>query len=137
MPEPSRARLFFDEIRNEGADAFQFVVSLLGKDDAAENGWRDYKGVGHLGKTGNPDKEDHGIKSCWSENLSAFANTSGGVLIWGIETKGKIPERLSLAPECESLADRLRTLTNDATDPFVAGVEVDAIKEPGSNKAGI
>jgi hypothetical protein len=138
MPEPSRARLFFDEIRNKESEAFQFVISLLGEVDSAENSWRDYKGAGHLGKTGNPDKEDQGIKSCWSENLSAFANTSGGVLIWGIETKGKVPEKLSLATDCDSLADRLRTPTNDATDPFVAGVEVEAIKEPGrSDNAGI
>jgi len=137
MPEPSRARLFFDEIRNKGSEAFQFVISLLGKLDAAENSWRDYKGAGYLGTTGNPDKEDHAIKSCWSENLSAFANTSGGVLIWGVETKGKVPEKLSLAPDCDSLVDRLRTLTNDATDPFVAGVEVESIKKAGSDKAGI
>jgi len=138
MAEHSRARLFFEEVRGKKEDAFQFLASLLnGGEAAAENGWRDYKEAEFIGKTGNTDKESDTIKRRWSENLSAFANTSGGVLIWGIRTSRKIPEKLSLAADCEQLADRLRALVNDATDPYVAGVEVEPIKDPANGKAGI
>jgi hypothetical protein len=137
MAERSRARLFFEEVRGKKEDAFKFLASLLnGGEAAAENGWRDYKEAEFIGKTGNTDKENDTIKSRWSENLSAFANTSGGVLIWGIRTSGKIPEKLSLAADCEQLADRLRALVNDATDPYVTGVEVEPIKDTANGKAG-
>jgi hypothetical protein len=138
MPDPSRARLFFDEVLGKHEQAFLFLASLLnGGDASAENGWRDYKEAGFLGKTGNADRENETIKTTWSENLSAFGNTAGGVLIWGFHTQGKIPDRMSLAPDCEQLADLLRGLTNDATDPYVAGVEIVAIKDPTDPKAGI
>jgi hypothetical protein len=138
MPDHSRARLFYDEVVGKKERAFAFLASLLdGGEAAAENGWRDYKEAGFLGKTGNPDEEKEKIKIAWSENLSSFSNTGGGVLIWGFHTKGKIPDKLSLAPDCLQLADLLRTLVNDATDPYVAGVEIEAIKSQTDPNAGI
>lgn len=137
MADSSRARLFFDEIIGKRTGAFPFLASLVkGGDAAAENQWRDYKQAGFLGKTGNADEEKEKVKCTWSENLSSFANTGGGVLIWGFHTEGKIPDKLSLAPDCEQLAELLRSLVNDATDPYVAGVQVEAIKEPADAKAG-
>jgi hypothetical protein len=138
MADHSRARFFFDEIIEKKENAFAFLASLVdGGDAAAENGWRDYKEAGFLGKTGNADQEKEKIKSIWSEYLSAFANTGGGVLIWGFHTKGKIPDKLSLALDCEQLADLLRSLANDATEPYVAGVEIRAIKNLTDAKGGI
>ena len=137
MADSSRARLFFDEIMGRKSDAFAFLASLVnGGEGAAENGWRDYKEAGFLEKTCNRDQEKADIKRIWSENLSSFANTAGGVLIWGLHTKGRIPDKLSLAPDCEQLADLLRSLVNDATDTYVSGVEVEAVKEPTDLKAG-
>jgi hypothetical protein len=137
MNDTSRPRLFFDEVIGKKDHAFTFLASLLnGGEAAAENGWRDYKEAGFLDKTGNADREKEGVKATWSENLSSFANTGGGVLIWGFHTKGKIPDKLSLAPDCGQLADLLRSLTNDATDPYVAGVEIEAIKAAKDSNAG-
>jgi hypothetical protein len=138
MENPSRARLFFDEVMGKRENAFSFLVSLLSAGiHAAENGWRDYKEAEFLGKTPNSDQEKERIKRTWSENLSAFANTAGGVLIWGFHTSGPVPDKLSLAPDCAQLADLLRSLINDATDPYVAGVEIEAIRNPQDAKAGI
>ncbi|SRR6266436_1739384 len=131
MADNSRARLFFNEVIGKREQAFAFLCSLLnGGDAAAENGWREYKEAGFIGETGNESQEKEMIKAKWSENLSAFANTGGGVLIWGFHTKRKVPDKLSLAPDCDRLAESLRSLVNDATDPYVAGVEVQAVHSP-------
>jgi hypothetical protein len=138
MPNPSRARLFFDEVMRNGDQAFSFLASLTGAgESAAEDAWRDYKAAGFIGRTADRNKEKEKIKSTWSENLSAFANTAGGVLIWGIQTKGKIPENLDLAADCEQLSSTLQALINDATDPHVAGVEVRAVRDPNGAKSGL
>jgi hypothetical protein len=137
MSDTSRARLFFDEVLGKREDAFNFLASLLGGGEAAaENGWRDYKQAEFLSRV-PPAEGKQRVKEIWSENLSAFANTGGGVLIWGIQTKGKIPDKLSLVADCGQLADILTTLTNDATDPYVAGVEVVPIKNPSDKLAGM
>lgn len=138
MTDHSRARLFFDETIGKKEKSFEFLVALLNAgESAAENGWRDYKEAGFIGRTGNSDEDKEKIKKQWSENLSSFANTGGGVLIWGFHTKGKIPDKLSLAPDCQQLAELLRSLTNDATDPYVAGIEIEAIKDPTKPQQGI
>ena len=138
MADPSRARLFYDEALGKNHQAFAFLASLVGAGEAAgENAWRDYKAAGFLGRTGDPNKEKEKIKCIWSENLSAFANTGGGVLIWGLQTKGKIPEKLDLAADCEQLSNTLQALVNDATDPHVPGVEVQALKDPNGANSGM
>jgi hypothetical protein len=138
MEDQSRGRLFFDEVVGKKEGAFAFLSSLLnGGEAAAENGWRDYKEAAFIGQTGNADSDNQAIKSTWSENLSAFGNTGGGVLIWGVRTKGKIPVKFSLAADCVQLADRLRSLVNDATDPYVAGVEIEPISDLTDTGAGV
>jgi len=127
MPDLSDARRFYDGLPQENDAAFASLASLLGNVDAEENLWRDYKAADY---TRDDPKRDQKVKDVWSENLSAFANTGGGVLIWGIETEGKIPKQLSLAPDCRALRDRLLTLVNVATDPHVSGVEARAVTEP-------
>ena len=137
MTDNSRARLFFNEVIGKKEQAFGFLCSLLkGGDAAAENGWREYKEAGFIGKTGNEGQEKEMIKAKWSENLSAFANTGGGVLIWGFHTKGKVPDKLSLADDCDKLVELLRSFVNDATDPYVTGVEVEAIHNPAHPNEG-
>src|SRR2546430_12745807 len=76
MEDQSRGRLFFDEVVGKKQGAFAFLSSLLkGGEAASENGWRDYKEAAFIGQTDNPDSDNQAIKSAWSENLSAFANT--------------------------------------------------------------
>jgi hypothetical protein len=137
MANPSRARLFYDEVLSQKGNAFAFLQALIGQPDAAENAWRDYKGAGFFGRDPKPGADKEKVKKVWSENLSAFANTGGGVLIWGFQTKDKIPDKLDLAQDCHSFADMLKTLVNDATDPYVAGVEVTAISQNAGAPEGI
>lgn len=138
MPDHSRARLFFEETLARRENAFQALCNLIGAEEPeAENSWRDYKEAGFIGQTDNRDKENESVKRTWSENLSAFVNTGGGVLIWGLHTKGNIPDKLSLAQNCVDLADRLRTLLKDATDPSILGVEIEAIRASPESTAGI
>jgi hypothetical protein len=137
MADHSRARLFFNEVIENGQEAFALLESLInGGESAAENGWREYKEAGFIGKTGNAEKEVSDVKRLWAENLSSFANTAGGILIWGIQTNGKIPDKLSLAKNSVELANLLSRLTIDATDPYVAGVEVESVTVPSDPKAG-
>jgi hypothetical protein len=130
--------LFYEEALGKGAGTFAFLAGLVNGGEAAEeNGWRDYKAAGFIGKMSNPDEERQKVRKVWSEYLSAFGNTGGGVLLWGFHTIGKMPDRLDLASDCEELAGWLRMWVNDATDPHVAGVEVTAVKDPGDAKAGM
>lgn len=132
MPSPSNALHFF-----ESATSFIFVKSLLGDANAEENGWRDYKGASFFNDPSrNPDDINQWIKKTFAEYLSAFANTSGGVLVWGIETTGRIPTKLSLVPDCQALAEKLNNWSNNATEPHVAGVINRAISD-GKKKSGV
>lgn len=70
---------------------------------------------------------DRRVKAIWSECLGAFANSGGGILIWGIKAPKKIAEGTDLVGDAKSLADRLRVLANDAADPPILGIEVRAI----------
>jgi hypothetical protein len=78
------------------------------------------------------------VKEIWSEALSGFANTQGGVLIWGIKavkdtTTGIDAARdLSLVRSPSSFATQLCELHGEATDPPVLGVEVQPFDDPQS-----
>ncbi|MBE7496232.1 MAG: ATP-binding protein [Verrucomicrobiaceae bacterium] len=144
---PSRAELFFQELIAEPSTAFAKLFGLA-VEKADENQWREFKEAKFIDDPLPPASEDGGkkcrdekkrrddsVKNLWSENLSAFANTGGGILIWGIKTKDRFADEPSLAGDAQRLADRLITLQNDAVDPPVTGVDVQAVTEEGS-KAG-
>lgn len=144
---PSRAKLFFQELIAEPTTAFAKLSGLVVQ-KADENQWREFKEAKFIDDPLPPESEsggkkirdekkrrDDSVKNLWSENLSAFANTGGGMLIWGIKTKDRFADELSLAGDAQRLADRLITLQNDAVDPPAAGVDVQAVTEEGS-KAG-
>jgi hypothetical protein len=142
---PSRAELFFQELIADPSTAFAKLSELVVQ-KADENQWRDFKEAKFIYDPLPPESEDGGkkyrdekkrrddsVKSLWSENLSAFANTDGGMLIWGIKTKDRFADEPSLAGDAQRLADRLITLQNDAVDPPVVGVDVRAVTQKGSN----
>lgn len=133
MPALSNADQFYAQIPELEKEAFAFIQSLIGNSDAAENGWREYKGAAFIDKDPNWKEK---VKRFWSCNLSAFANTGGGVLIWGLEEKDEVPCGLSLAPDCGTLHALLVGWVNGATDPFVPNVKVRAIKNPAHQSAG-
>jgi hypothetical protein len=151
MPNgPSRARLGFDEIFSY-SDPFMFLNSIISGTDRnltsswQESEWLDYKDGAFynpaiLGKGTDPEaakNAEGALKSIWSENLASFANTSGGVLIFGIKTKNREPHRFSLSSNAAYFADRLREIQNNAIDPPLTGVEVREILDPTGGLAGL
>jgi hypothetical protein len=77
-------------------------------------------------KSGNPDEKD--LLKLWSEAVSGFANTEGGVLIWGIDCRkvGEVDTAcgISLVAYPLVLKSRLTTNINQTTDPPVQGIQL-------------
>lgn len=149
MVTSSRARIAFDELVSD-AEPFAFLLRIASDKDARlsaiwqESEWLDYKEAAFIDApidlTENEAEvrkaRDDEIKKTWSENLAAFANTSGGLLIWGVKTKGRQPHKVSLAANVCRLANRLRELQNDAVDAPIPGVEVVEIIENERTERG-
>lgn len=112
------------------------AIEALYKGDAktCEEDWLDCKGCERI--------DDTAVKKTWSESLSAFANTQGGVLIWGLDAR-KDPETgidrvtgPSYVPDVHALASRLRELTALACDPPLPGVEIVTVEDAARRPAG-
>jgi hypothetical protein len=121
MPKPSLAESFFDEIRN-APDKIAFLSALANPARPTfEEEWLEFKQA--------PDLTD--VQHNWSKALSGFANTGGGVLIWGIEAKKDSKTHIdcasavSLIANPAALKSRLMQLHHQATDPPVLGIEVE------------
>src|SRR5262245_24677300 len=85
MIEPlSSARQFYEKIlsQSEPAAYLRSLVSVA--NPTFEGEWLEFKGG-----RGN----DASNQKNWSDALSGFANTGGGVLIWGIETDNRSGQR--------------------------------------------
>ncbi len=70
------------------------------------------------------------FKAVWSKYCSAYGNTSGGVLVFGLgETKKRRdrPSKLKLCFDVEAVKSRLLTLTQSNCEPPVPHIEVEAI----------
>jgi len=132
----TNARRFFDRFL-AALDKVAFLRSLMNSiDPTSENEWLEFKGADRIA-----DKE---IKTVWSESLAAFANTGGGVLIFGIDCR-KIPSPIdpanridvasavALVPDPVALRSRLMELHHTATDPPMGGVEVESVNDPSGN----
>ena len=86
----SLAGEFYRQFR-ESSDGVVFLRALVNSSPLTfETEWREFKPYPH-------EDPEESIKQIWSKNLSAFANTQGGVLIWGIGTK-KVRRVDELAP---------------------------------------
>ena len=66
--------------------------------------------------------------------LSAFANTGGGVVIWGIHAPKEKAEKATPAHDAGTLEKVLKELLNDAVEPPVPGVEILPIKQSGTDR---
>ena len=141
---PSRAEQFYRDLFTKRSVAFRRLNELV-LEKAEENQWRDFKEAKFIydplppegvdnGKKHREEKKrrDDSVKELWSENLSAFANTGGGVLIWGIKASKHFAEEASLAGDANALAQRLIELQNDAVDPPIVGVDVRPVLKKGS-----
>jgi hypothetical protein len=131
MPNPSLAQSFFDEIRN-APDKIPFLSALVNPTQPRfEEEWLDFKQA--------PDLNSNDVQRNWSKALSGFANTGGGVLIWGIEAK-KDPTTgidcafaVALIDNPAALKSRLKQLHHQATDPPVLDVVVEEYADSVGN----
>ena len=139
----SGAEGFFDNLVAKGDTAFAFLESFA-KSGTDENEWRDFKEAGWYdapvptGATAADEKQarDAKLKSTWSECIGAFANSGGGVLIWGVKAPNRKAIKASIASDARSLAERLQQLVNDAVDPPAAGIRIVAITKNPDDPAG-
>jgi hypothetical protein len=125
-------------------DSFAFLKSMADS-GTAETEWLDFKDGSNLTapKLPKPDEAREKVKEIWSEALSGFANTQGGVLIWGIKaetdpkTKIDAARNLSLVHNTAEFKSRMHTLHGDATDPPVLGIKVESYDDPDQPNVGI
>ena len=134
---------FFNNLIKKKAVAFDILKGLIER-KTEESQWLDFKDGGWLrtgdGKTAFSDvipppnaSRPKGkcplteqLQKLWSENLGAFANSDGGILILGIRAPKRVAETLSLAPDANGLADWLRSRQKNATDPAIQGVQIES-----------
>lgn len=132
----SNARVFFDEIFREPERSYQKLERLV-VEQAQENEWREFKGthhLTHLDKVIDAGKKAEELRNIWSKMIGAFANSSGGVLIWGIDAPNRVAVGLSLAKDADELADKLIGWVSDAVLPHVHGIEIKAVKKGAHNE---
>ena len=120
----SRAKELFDEIR--GSEDPPALLEGFVQTKKCESDFLEFKGAGRI--------QDKQAKEYWSRVLSGFANTEGGVLIWGISTT-QIPmpddpsrridaaSGLDLVPNPQSFMQMLKDVKLEATVHPVGGVE--------------
>ena len=137
---PSLARELFEQIKLHPGqpDSVAYVRGMINAAAPTfETEYLEFKGG--TAKDGGllPDGQ---IKRIWSEVLAAFATTSGGVLIWGIDARKDsatgvdCASGLSLVPNVHVLQSRLNELHHQATDPPVGGVEYLSLTEEGGTQ---
>ncbi|HEY4328891.1 MAG TPA: ATP-binding protein [Phycisphaerae bacterium] len=142
MGAPSNAEVLFASVRDAANDRNRLkIMNNWIEKHEPETEWLDFKSAGHLQYTEDKkanDKHDDWIKGEWSKYLSAFSNTGGGILVWGISTAkhngSDCADKLSLTSDATKLKNRLDDLINSATYPPVPGVQNLVITEPNSDK---
>lgn len=117
----SNARMYFEHIRNQ-PDPFEFLANIptsFETEPAFEEEWLDFKGF--------PQNDD--AKKIWSKVLSGYANTTDGLIIWGIDARKVQPRNIDAASGLRLVSDplafesKLRDWVRDATNPPVMNVE--------------
>lgn len=117
----SRAHRLFDQITNS-SDPTRLLKECVDQ-HRSEDDFLEFKGAGKI--------KDAGVKEHWSQALSGFANTEGGVLVWGIRAAsihGRNVDAaiaLDLAPDPEALKQQLKDVALAATVDPVPGVRLE------------
>jgi hypothetical protein len=105
------------------ADLKNFIT-----DAQEENLHLDFKLVKDAGIKSSDDKHNFG------RALSGFANSSGGLIVWGVDARKNeqgVDCAMALQPidKVHLLVSRLNSLTGEAVDPTVAGVQHRAVEK--------
>ncbi len=113
----TQASLFFEQLLKSDRDAYNRLASLIGDNPLKEAEWIEYK-----------SGFDKDVAEHWSKALSGFANSGGGIIIWGIQTKQKdnhdVPDALVLVDNPTALTGTLENLKATVVEPPVLGVKI-------------
>jgi hypothetical protein len=128
----AQSELLFEKYSNTNAvSLLQSLPNLPEK--TFENDWLDFKS----GKT-----KDQDLKKIWSKIIGAFANSEGGVIVWGVIAKKDsvtgvdAVSDLELVPDVFALKSRLMELRHEAGDPPVSNIEIKELLIPDSSTEG-
>jgi hypothetical protein len=134
---PSLGFTYFDQIRRlDDAGRLAFLNSLVtATAPVFETNFLEFKGcLDNGGQLIGNDK----IRELYGKTLSAFANTGGGVLVWGIsaqrdsQTGIDAARSLALAPNIGELYTRLDAAEANVTNPPILGIEKFIVASTGS-----
>jgi hypothetical protein len=116
--------LLFDECI-ASADPFSFVCSFVGM--RAESEFLEVKS----GLGAPPD-----LERAWSKSLSAFSNSGGGVLIFGLEAPPNQNQisGISLVQDARAWSSRLHQQLPNVVEPQVVGVQIEPICSPNGSE---
>ena len=131
--KPSQAKAFYQRFL-ASADRLAFLRGLVNSTPLTfETEWLEFKPYPFL------DSEKT-VKEVWSKTVSAFANTEGGVLVWGIGAKKvnrvDAARKFQLVTDPDELRSRLYELHHQASDPPLSGVEIEPVRDPNEGGKG-
>ena len=117
----SNASEFYQSLPADDSKAFDKLKAIVDDENPLKEAeWIDYK-----------SGFDQKAKEHWSKALSGFANSGGGILLWGIQTKTRdkydVPDAIVLVVNAKELAGKLETWKSTLVDPPVLGTDVRSI----------
>lgn len=128
MDENSRLQQSYDAIKIE-ADINTFITNKT-----KEGLYLEFKQKSNS-KHGNLDNDD---KKNFSKALSGFANSDGGILIWGVQTRTKDESAKKLKPinQVDDFVRSLKSFLTSATQPIIDNVLIEKIPKDKSKFRG-
>lgn len=126
---PSRAKAIFDQLAaSEDQDALIKRWLVDPRPDDPDNEVLEFM------RGDSADDED--VKRNWSKALSAFANTDGGLVLWGISAPQSGPRQAKPVDDPAGLRQRLEQFLPGATEPPVQGVAFLHVEDPKHRPRG-
>jgi DNA polymerase III delta prime subunit len=122
-----RARQEFERFKEGGLEYIQSLV----KDRAIETDILDFKRADQgNSKPGSKSSQDDGVMRNLAKALSGFSNSSGGVVVWGVDCRkhgaddSDTVQQLVPIDNLKAFHTRINALLSEASDPPVVNTEI-------------
>src|SRR5262245_5485191 len=143
ISRPSLGQEWFSELKKRPEpDRHAYLLGRVRSTPPTyEADWLDFK-VGDDPAIPDKKKLAEEQQKVWSKALSAFANSGGGVLIWGIKAEKDKATGIDAAsdycpvPDVHQFVSRLQELHRQATEPPVLNVEYLAVPKSATDPSG-